>query len=104
VIAFRFIPTSVVSRPVAAVWVPLVQTPFETLPRRLRLTLGWLSLLAIVFGSAFGFKLGKVGSLSVSLSVRRSQSRCGKRILRMAIEQSLFSASSYSSLVSGYRL
>ena len=57
VIAFRFIPNSVVTRPVSAVWVPCVQTPFFKLPYLVRLSMGWLALLAIVFGSAFGFKL-----------------------------------------------
>ncbi|KAH9948982.1 Na+ dependent nucleoside transporter C-terminus-domain-containing protein [Amylocystis lapponica] len=50
VIAWRYIPNSVVTRPVGAVWIPL-------LPRRYRLALGWLALLGIVFGSAFGFPL-----------------------------------------------
>ncbi|THH20785.1 hypothetical protein EW146_g641 [Bondarzewia mesenterica] len=56
IIAFRFIPNSVVTRPVEAVWIPLVQKPFFHLPYNVRLTMGWLALLAIVFGSAFGFK------------------------------------------------
>ena len=57
VIAFRFIPNSVVSKPVAAVWGPVVAKPFGRLPRHVKLGLGWLALLAIVFGSAFGFPL-----------------------------------------------
>ena len=57
IIAFRYLPNSIVTRPVEAVWIPLVQKPFLALPRWMRLTMGWLSLLAIVFGSAFGFKL-----------------------------------------------
>ncbi|KAG6375412.1 Na+ dependent nucleoside transporter C-terminus-domain-containing protein [Boletus reticuloceps] len=57
VIAFRFIPNSVVTQPVAAVWVPLVQEPWYQLPRNLRLTIGSLCLLGIVFGCAFGFPL-----------------------------------------------
>ena len=60
-IAFRFIPNSIVTRPIAAVWVPFVQEPFFTLPRYLRYCLGWLALLAIILGSAFGFKLQEVG-------------------------------------------
>ncbi|KAA1472800.1 H+/nucleoside cotransporter [Dentipellis sp. KUC8613] len=56
VIAFRFVPNRVVSHPVAAIWMPLVQKPFFSLPYYVRLTMGWLALLAIVFGSAFGFK------------------------------------------------
>ncbi|THV06804.1 hypothetical protein K435DRAFT_825863 [Dendrothele bispora CBS 962.96] len=57
VIAFRFIPNSVVSKPVGAVWQTTVQGPFFSLPYYARLSIGWLCLLAIVFGSAFGFKL-----------------------------------------------
>ncbi|KAI0949647.1 hypothetical protein AcW1_009193 [Taiwanofungus camphoratus] len=56
IIAWRFIPNRVVTRPVGAIWIPLVQEPWYKLPYRLRLTLGWLALLGIVFGSAFGFK------------------------------------------------
>lgn len=57
IIAFRFIPNSVVTEPITAVWVPCVQVPWYKLPRIARLTIGWLCLLAIVFGSAFGFPL-----------------------------------------------
>ncbi|KAH9935573.1 Na+ dependent nucleoside transporter C-terminus-domain-containing protein [Fomitopsis serialis] len=54
VIAFRWIPNRVVTHPVSAVWMPCVQEPWYKLPYRLRLTVGWLCLLGIVFGSAFG--------------------------------------------------
>ncbi|KAG6920104.1 hypothetical protein DXG01_010172 [Tephrocybe rancida] len=57
IIAFRYLPTTIITRPVEAVWVPLVQKPWYTLSYRIRLAIGWLCLLAIVFGSAFGFKL-----------------------------------------------
>ncbi|KAF8844409.1 hypothetical protein BDN67DRAFT_987937 [Paxillus ammoniavirescens] len=57
IIAFRFIPNSVVTRPVSAVWVPFVQEPWYRVPRNIRLTAGWICLLAIVLGSAFGFPL-----------------------------------------------
>ncbi|KIM45131.1 hypothetical protein M413DRAFT_441804 [Hebeloma cylindrosporum] len=57
IIVFRFIPNSVVTRPVSAVWEPLIQEPWYKLPYRTRLAVGWLCLLGIVFGSAFGFKL-----------------------------------------------
>jgi CNT family concentrative nucleoside transporter len=60
IIAFRFIPNSVVTRPVEAVWIPLIQKPFFTLPKYVRYGLGWLALLAIVLGSAFGSKLENV--------------------------------------------
>ncbi|KAJ7874704.1 Na+ dependent nucleoside transporter C-terminus-domain-containing protein [Mycena olivaceomarginata] len=57
VILFRFIPASVVSKPVGAIWMPLVQEPWYKLPYSVRLSVGWLCLLGIVFGSAFGFPL-----------------------------------------------
>jgi CNT family concentrative nucleoside transporter len=56
VIAWRFVSNSVVTRPISAFWMPCVQEPWYRLSRSLRLTVGWLCLLAIVFGSAFGFK------------------------------------------------
>ena len=61
IIAFRFIPNSVVTRPVEAVWIPLVQEPFFALPKYVRYGMGWLALVAIVVGSAFGFKIENVG-------------------------------------------
>jgi CNT family concentrative nucleoside transporter len=63
IIAFRFIPTSVVTRPVEAVWIPFVQRPFFALPKYVRYGLGWLALLAITLGSAFGFELENVRNL-----------------------------------------
>ncbi|KAI6157846.1 Na+ dependent nucleoside transporter C-terminus-domain-containing protein [Pisolithus tinctorius] len=57
IIAFRFIPNSAVTRPVEAVWVPVVQKPWYRIPRKLRLTIGWSCLVAFIFGSAFGFPL-----------------------------------------------
>ncbi|KAF8230168.1 hypothetical protein L208DRAFT_1400878 [Tricholoma matsutake] len=57
IIAFRFIPNSVVTRPVGAVWEPLISRPWFNLPYKIRLAIGWLCLLGIVFGSAFGFPL-----------------------------------------------
>jgi CNT family concentrative nucleoside transporter len=57
IIAFRFIPNSVVTKPVEAVWTPLVQKPWYAMSYRARLAIGWLCLLGIVFGSAFGFPL-----------------------------------------------
>ena len=65
IIAFRFIPNSVVTRPVEAVWIPLVQRPFLALPNYVRYGLGWLALLAIVLGSAFGSKLENVRFLLI---------------------------------------
>ena len=60
IIAFRFIPNSVVTRPIEAVWNPLVKKPFFALPKYVRYCLGWLALLTIVLGSAFGFNLENV--------------------------------------------
>jgi CNT family concentrative nucleoside transporter len=68
IIAFRFIPNSVVTRPVEAVWIPLVQRPFFALPKFVRYGVGWLALLAIIMGSAFGFKIENVGYLRLTLS------------------------------------
>ena len=65
IIAFRFIPNSVVTRPIEAVWVPLVQNPFFSLPKFARYGLGWFALLAVVLGSAFGFKLENVRAVIV---------------------------------------
>ncbi|KAF7983239.1 hypothetical protein HWV62_22846 [Athelia sp. TMB] len=56
IIAFRFIPSSVISDPIGRVWHPVIQEPWYRLPRPIRLTVGWACLLAIIFGSAFGFK------------------------------------------------
>jgi len=56
IIAFRFIPNRIVTKPVGAVWGTVVSGPFFKLPYAIRLTIGWLCLLAVVFGSAFGFK------------------------------------------------
>ncbi|TFK25514.1 H+/nucleoside cotransporter [Coprinopsis marcescibilis] len=58
IIAFRFIPNTVVTRPVEMVWMPLIQEPWYKLPYWVRLSVGWLCLLGIVFGTAFGFELG----------------------------------------------
>ncbi|KAI0344490.1 hypothetical protein BDW22DRAFT_1354549 [Trametopsis cervina] len=56
-IAFRYIPTTVVTRPIETVWQPVISKPFFALPYHIRLGMGWLALLGIVFGSAFGFGL-----------------------------------------------
>ncbi|KAK1229188.1 hypothetical protein PQX77_007760 [Marasmius sp. AFHP31] len=55
IIAFRFIPNRVITKPVGAIWGTAVSGPFFKLPYAIRLTIGWLCLLAVVFGSAFGF-------------------------------------------------
>jgi CNT family concentrative nucleoside transporter len=59
IIAFHIIPNSV-TRPVEAAWFSLIEGPFFRIPKYIRFTLGWLSLIAIVLGSAFGFKLENV--------------------------------------------
>ena len=64
IIAFRYIPNSIVTRPVEAVWIPLIQKPFFALPKYVRYGLGWLALLAIVLGSAFGFGVEAVSTFS----------------------------------------
>jgi hypothetical protein len=78
IIAFRFIPTSVVTRPIEAVWIPFVQKPFFALPKYVRYGLGWLALLGVVLGSAFGFKLENVrgsGSTFYSILFSRNPGR-----------------------------
>ena len=60
------------TRPVEAIWVPLVQKPFFALPYYVRLGMGWLALLGIVFGSAFGFPLTGV-SASALLDAREER-------------------------------
>ncbi|XP_006460871.1 hypothetical protein AGABI2DRAFT_68805 [Agaricus bisporus var. bisporus H97] len=70
IIAFRFIPNSVVTKPVSAIWGPAVERPFFKLSYRTRLGLGWFCLIAIVFGSAFGFPLQdntKYGDRAISV-------------------------------------
>jgi len=70
IIAFRFVPNSVVARPVEAIWVPLVERPFFALPRCVRYGMGWLALVAIVMGCAFGFELEngtKYGDRAISV-------------------------------------
>ena len=71
VISFRFIPNSVVTRPVSAFWIPGVQEPWYRLPRPVRLTIGWLCFLGIVFGSAFGFKPQGVSSSFYEITSNR---------------------------------
>ncbi|KAJ7287375.1 Na+ dependent nucleoside transporter C-terminus-domain-containing protein [Mycena rebaudengoi] len=70
IIAFRFIPASVVSKPVGAVWGPLIATPWNKLSYPVRLGVGVLGLLGLVFGSAFGFPLegnSKYGDRAISV-------------------------------------
>ncbi|KIY47926.1 hypothetical protein FISHEDRAFT_44328 [Fistulina hepatica ATCC 64428] len=70
VIAFRFIPNSIVADPIEAVWKPVVERPWFKLPYRVRLTIGWLCLLGIIFGSAFGFPLtGNTSYVDRAISV-----------------------------------
>ncbi|KAL4073852.1 Na+ dependent nucleoside transporter C-terminus-domain-containing protein [Scleroderma yunnanense] len=57
IIAFRFIPNSVITKPIEAVWIPVVQKPWYRIPRNFRFVIGWACLLALVFGSAFAFPL-----------------------------------------------
>jgi len=61
-IAFRFLPNSIITRPIAAVWIPLVERPWFMLSYRIRLALGVIAILGLVFGSAFGFELPEVRS------------------------------------------
>ena len=74
IIAFRFIPNSIVTHPVEALWIPRIQKPFFALPKYVRYGLGWLSLLAIVLGSAFGFELQNVRFCTTAISLLGSKS------------------------------
>ncbi|KIJ39428.1 hypothetical protein M422DRAFT_32685 [Sphaerobolus stellatus SS14] len=56
-IFFEFVPSSIFWNPIAAAWNVVVATPFFKLPYYVRLAMGWVALLAIIFGSAFGFPL-----------------------------------------------
>lgn len=56
-IFFQYVPTTTFSRPIEQVWVSTIETPWMKLNSRVRLGLGWLALLGLVFGSAYGFKL-----------------------------------------------
>jgi concentrative nucleoside transporter, CNT family len=70
IIAFRYIPNSVIARPVSAVWMTAVQHPWYKLPYRARLAIGWLILLGTVLGSAFGLPLQPVGYLTLFLIIQ----------------------------------
>lgn len=80
VIAFRFIPNRVITRPVAAIWVPLVERPWFALGYNFRLAIGALALLGLVFGSGYGFPLRDVRYFLPSSFV------CGELTLDVAIE------------------
>jgi len=56
-IFFQFVPSSIFFDPIARLWDAIIGQPFMKLPYYVRLSLGWLALLGIVFGSAFGFPL-----------------------------------------------
>jgi CNT family concentrative nucleoside transporter len=104
IIAFRYIPTSIVTRPIEAVWVPLVQDPFLRLPSVVRFTMGWLALLAIIFGSAFGFSLQAVSNASVLLASPARSDPLRDRIRRTVTVRFLSSACLSSSFASGRHL
>ncbi|CED82931.1 Concentrative Na-nucleoside cotransporter CNT1/CNT2 [Phaffia rhodozyma] len=56
-VIFRFVPSSVVGRPIGKVWTTLISNPFFKLNRIARLAIGWLILLGLLFGSCYGFPL-----------------------------------------------
>jgi CNT family concentrative nucleoside transporter len=68
---------------------PCVQVPWYKLPRTARLTIGWLCLLGIVFGSAFGFPLTGVRSVALNFFGQAD----------VAIEQRLWTSSNFSTWV-----
>ena len=54
---FQYVPVTTFSRPIERVWLATVENPWMKLSHRIRFGLGWLALLGLVFGSAFGFSL-----------------------------------------------
>jgi CNT family concentrative nucleoside transporter len=54
---FQHFPVTFFSRPIEAVWKQCIEHPFFSAPYYLRLAFGWLCLLALIFGSAFGVQL-----------------------------------------------
>ncbi|KAM0749765.1 hypothetical protein T439DRAFT_326647 [Meredithblackwellia eburnea MCA 4105] len=56
-IAFQYIPNRIFTEPIGRVYKSTINDPWFRLPRPVRLGLGWLALLALVFGSAFGVPL-----------------------------------------------
>lgn len=67
-VIFCFIPSSIFGKPLGKVWVACVSNPWFMLPRKVRFGLGWLGLLGLVFGSAYGFPLPQVRLASWSAS------------------------------------
>ncbi|TIB78102.1 hypothetical protein E3Q22_02778 [Wallemia mellicola] len=55
VIFFRFVPSSKFGRPIGRVWTANISNHFFKIPRPARLTIGWLMVLGLIFGGAFGF-------------------------------------------------
>jgi len=53
-IFFQYVPTSIFSKPIGHTWEAAVSRPWFKLPYYPRLAIGWLCLLALIFGSAFG--------------------------------------------------
>ncbi|KAL7416522.1 Na+ dependent nucleoside transporter C-terminus-domain-containing protein [Mrakia frigida] len=56
-VLFCFVDSNIFGAPIGRAWTSCVSVPWFKLPRMLRFTLGWLLLLGLVFGSAFGFPL-----------------------------------------------
>jgi len=56
-IAFQYIPTTIFTRPIESNWANFVEKPWFNLHYYVRLAIGWVALLGLVFGSAFGFPL-----------------------------------------------
>lgn len=53
----QYVPNSVITGPVERVWTSMVSDPWFKLHYYVRLAIGWLCLLGLVFGSAYGFPL-----------------------------------------------
>ncbi|TIC16887.1 hypothetical protein E3Q13_02770 [Wallemia mellicola] len=55
VIFFRFVPSSKFGLPIGRFWTANISHHFFKIPRPARLTIGWLMVLGLIFGGAFGF-------------------------------------------------
>ena len=91
-----------ITRPIAAVWVPVVEKPWNKLSYPIRLGLGVLALLALIFGSGFGFKLQEV--IAFLLHTMLIADVYLQRVQRMVTERSPSLASSSSKLRSTWLL
>lgn len=60
-ILFTWVDSAVIGNPIGAVWTKLIGNPWMNIPRRWRFVIGWVGLLALILGSAFGTQSGGQG-------------------------------------------